>query len=95
MSNANGKIWLGDKLPSIYDASLHIKFLSPTRNANRSSIVYQYSLALFELWGKSFTTSHVASFSTVLRTVERVIIAYDKFIKRNWRNGLKSSRQIN
>ena len=90
------KIWLGDKLPSIYSASLHIKYLSPSPDtAERSSAVYNYSTALHKQYEKSFTLDHVVSFTTVLQTIKRVIEEYDKFIKSRRRSTPKSIRQKN
>ena len=77
-------IWIGDKLPSIYDASIRLKYLAPTpKGSTRSSAVYRYSEALQEVWEKSFTSSHVASFSTIFRTVQRIIDEYDKFLHKH------------
>lgn len=94
---AESKIWLGDRLPTIYDASIHLKYLSPSpRAAARSSVVYQYSVALKDIWDKSFTSSYVVSLSTILRTVSRVINEYDKFSHKHSKGaGAKSVRQIN
>ena len=93
---SDGQIWLGDKLPSFYSASLHIKFLSPSPNtAERASVVYHYSNALFEQWEKSFTSKFVVSLSSVQRTVDCICSEYDAFIKKNRQNTPKGIRQIN
>ena len=95
MSATDGNMWLGDRLPRIYDASLHIRFISPGETSSqRDSAVYQYSVALFEIWEKSFTSKHVVSLSTVHRTIQRIMNEHDKFIRKCKKKG-KSQRQIN
>ena len=78
------RIWLGDKLPTIYEASIHIRYLSPGKlSAKRASVLNQYTLALQHLWITSFGEDFVKDKSTISRTVKRIIDAYETFIQGN------------
>ena len=77
-------IWLGDKLPTIYEESVHIFYLSPTANSTkRQQVINQYSASLQQLWICSFGKEHVKLNTTIPRILSRIMAEYDKFRKTN------------
>ena len=48
-------IWLNEKLPTIYEATVHMHYLSPTATAEtRGTVICQYASSLHDLWVCSF-----------------------------------------
>ena len=48
-------IWLGDKLPTIYEATIHKHYLSLTATAEiRDIVICQYASSLHDLWVRGF-----------------------------------------
>ena len=48
-------IWLGDKLPTIYKATIHKHYLSLTATAEiRDIVIFQYASSLHDLWVHGF-----------------------------------------
>ena len=59
-------IWLGDRLPTIYDVAQTIFHYSKTLNSNkRKEVVHRYAVALRNIWIKGFTEKHVLLLTSV------------------------------
>ena len=72
------KLWLGDRLPTIYDASLHIYYLAPRPQSDRrKKVINQYAASLHALWVQSFGTDHVKS--RLQKILSRIMSEYDKY----------------
>ena len=73
-------IWLGDRLPMIYDVSLHIHYLAPRpQSGRRLEVINQYAASLHALWVRSFGTEHVKLMKTVPKILSRIQSEYDKY----------------
>ena len=98
---SSGFIWIGDKLPTVYDASIQIFFLSPTPTSlQREHVVQKYCDSLVDVWQRSFGKEFVVNEKTVKRTLLSIMVAYDKRIKNRYgdqRIGkpVQSIRQVN
>ena len=95
-------IWLGDKLPTIYEATIHIHYLSPTAIAEiRDSVIRQYASSLHDLWIRSFGSEYVKPYKTITRILSRIMAGYDKYRKTylygNAKRGIPSKpiRRVN
>ena len=93
---------LGDKLQTIYDASVHIFYLSPTSSSrNRQEVINKYSVSLNLLWIYSFGKEHVKLKTTIPGILSRIMGGYDKYRKTNFyenpKRGIpsKNIRRIN
>ena len=95
-------IWLGDRLPTIYDVSLHIHYLaSRPRSGRRLKVINQYAASLHTLWVRSFGTEHVKLMKTVPKILLRIQSEYDKYrvkhLYGNAKRGIpgKALRRVN
>ena len=71
--------WLGDELPMIYDASIHIFFLSPSpKSTKRNESIHMYALSLHDLWVRGFGTDLVVHLNSVKNMRMKVMSDYDK-----------------
>ena len=52
-------LWIGDMLPTIYEAALIIFHYSKKGSALRKTVINQYAEALHDIWVRSFDTQHV------------------------------------
>ena len=53
-------IWIGDRLPTIYDVAMTVYHYSKAPRSNkRKQTVQRYAEAVRNVWVKSFTESHV------------------------------------
>ena len=77
-------IWLGDKLPTIYDVSMHVFYLAPTPGSGkRVDVINQYAASLQKVWECSFGKEHVKQTRTIHRVLQRIMDEYDKYRKIN------------
>ena len=75
-------IWLGDKLPAIYEATIHIHYLSPTATAEiRDTVIHQYASSLHDLWVCSFGSEYAKLCKTIPQILYRIMAEYDKYCK--------------
>ena len=75
-------IWLGDKLPTIYEATIHIHYFSPTATAEiRDTVIRQYASSLHDLWIRSFGSEYVKPYKTFPRILYWIVAEYDKHHK--------------
>ena len=95
-------IWLGDKLPTIYDVAVHIFYLASTPTAEkREDAIHQYPSSLHELWVCSFGAEYVKPIKTISRIFSGVMAEYDKYRKTllygNVKRGIpsKTVRRVN
>ena len=59
-------IWLGDRLPTIYDVAQTIFHYSKTLNSNkRKEVVHRCAVVVQNIWIKSFTEKHVLLLTSV------------------------------
>ena len=73
-------IWSGDKLPTIYEATIHIHYLSPIAKAEiRDTVIRQYTLSLRDLWVSSFGSEYVNPYKTISRILYQIIREYDMY----------------
>ena len=83
-------IWLGDKLPTIYDVAVHIFYLAPTPTAEkREDTIHQYASALHEIWVRIFGAEYVKPIKTIARILSRVMAEYDKYRKTHLYGNVK------
>ena len=67
-------MWLGDFLPSIYEAAMTINYYSKrNRSALRTSMIYKYAQSLIVLWEQSFGEIHVMSLNAVLNRLSTIM----------------------
>ena len=78
-------IYLGDKLPTVYDMSQHIFYLSPggSTTMKRKDVINQYTASLHDLWVRSFGKEYVRDPRRILDILSRIMVSYDKFRKTN------------
>ena len=95
-------IWLGDNLPTIYKATIHIHCLSPTATAEiRDTVIHQYPSSLYDLWVPSFGSKYVKPYKTIPRILYQIMAEYDKYRKthlyENAKRGIPSKpiRRVN
>ena len=70
-------IWLGDPLLTIYDVAKMIFHYSKTLNSNkRKEVVHRYTVAVRNIWIKSFTEKHVLSLTIVKNRIEKIMKVY-------------------
>ena len=71
-------IWLGDRLPTIYDVAKTIFYYSKALNLNkRKDVVHSYAVAVRNIWIKSFTEKHVLSLTSVKNRIEKIMKDYE------------------
>ena len=75
-------IWLGDRLPTIYDVAQTIFHYSKTLNSNkRKEVVHRYAVALRNIWIKGFTEKHVLLLTSVKNRIEKIMKDYENFVR--------------
>ena len=71
-------IWLGDRLPTIYDVAKTIFYYSKALNLNkRKDVVHRYAVAVRNIWIKSFTEKHVLSLTSVKNRIGKIMKDYE------------------
>ena len=71
-------IWIGDRLPTIYDVAMTVYHYSKAPRSNkRKQTAQRYAEAVRNVWVKSFTESHVVHLTTVKRRVEYIMKDYE------------------
>ena len=92
-------IWLGDRLPTIYDVAQTIFHYSKTLNSNkRKEVVHRYAVALRNIWIKGFTEKHVLLLTSVKNRIEKIMKDYEnrvRTVNRRNNNGPTSLRARN
>ena len=77
-----GDIWLGDRLPTIYDVAKTIFHYSKALNSNkRKDVVHRYAVAVRNIWIKSFTEKHVLSLTSVKNRIEKIMKDYENRVR--------------
>ena len=75
-------IWLGDKLPTIYKATIHTHCLSPTATAEiRDTVIHQYPSSLYDLWVPSFGSKYVKPYKTIPRILYQIMANMVSIVK--------------
>ena len=75
-------IWLGDRLPTIYDVAQTIFHYSKTLNSNkRKEVVHRYAVALRNIWIKGFTEKHVLLLTSVKNRIEKIMKDYENRVR--------------
>ena len=75
---------MGDKLPTLYDTTLHIYHLSQAIGTDkRKATITLYARALHRLWVQSFGEEHVIPLFHVCRILSRIMSEYVSFRVRN------------
>ena len=75
---AEGSIfYLGDKLPTVYDAAITINSVCRKPNSDKMrDIISVYGKNLILLWTRSFGEKHVISRSSVIKKIETLVKSY-------------------
>ena len=75
-------IWLGDRLSTIYDVAQTIFHYSETLNSNqRKEVVHRYTMAVRNIWIKSFTEKYVLSLTSVKNRIEEIMKYYENRVR--------------
>ena len=75
-------IWLGDRLPTIYDVAQTIFHYSKILNSNkRKKAVHRYAVAVRNIWIKSFTEKHVLPMTSVKTRTEKIMEDYENRVR--------------
>ena len=75
-------IWLGDRLSTIYDVAQTIFHYSETLNSNqRKEVVHRYTMAVRNIWIKSFTEKYVLSLTSVKNRIEEIMKDYENRVR--------------
>ena len=91
-SDSSTPLWLGDKLPTIHEATRHLFFLSPSgaNSAKRTDAIHAYTTSLYNLWVKSCTSEHVLHFTSVRKKMLSIMSDHDKLVLGHARYGYSS-----
>ena len=75
-------IWLGDRLPTIYDVAKTIFHYSKTLNSNkRKEVVHRYAVAVQNIWIKSCTEKYVLSLTSVKNRNDKIVKDYENRVR--------------
>ena len=75
-------LWIGDKLPTIYEVAQTIfHYSKKIKSQKRISIIKSYARAVGNLWIRSFTVKFVISLSSVIRRVEKIMQDYESRVR--------------
>ena len=75
-------LWIGDQLPTVYEAAIRIFHYSPT--TQRQTFVQSYACALRNLWIRAFDSMHVISLSSIRKRLEHIMKDYETKVR--WKN---------
>ena len=84
MGDEGEGLWIGDKLPTMYEVVQTIMFYSPTISSNKQKdIVNRYALAVRRIWIESFTEKHVITLTSVKRKIENLLKDYEQRVRKS------------
>ena len=89
-------LWVGDQLPTIYEAALTIFHYAPgVGSQKRKAIVHKYAVAVRNIWVQSFTEDHVIHLNTVKLRIDNIMKDYDYKVGYHRHSASKSIRRRN
>ena len=76
------ELWIGDKLPTIYEATLTIfHYSKKITSVKRKTVINKYADAVRNMWIRSFDDDHVLSLSSVRRKLENIMQDYESRVR--------------
>ena len=85
MSEDCSELWLGDQLPTVYEAAITIFHFSPTScSRKRTSYVNRYAVTLRNIWIRAFDEPHVISVNAICKRL--VLVMKDYEAKVRWKH---------
>ena len=97
--NAVRTIYLGDKLPTIYEVVMQIYDGRRSLNIDQNKdLIRGYAVALQIIWTKSFGENHTICLKVIIRYIEEILRAYQTKILSHYRKNKGSMvlmRKIN
>ena len=75
-------MWVGDRLPTIYEVALTIfHYSKKSRSNKRQVVIHKYAVSVRNIWIKSFTEKHVMSLTAVKNRINNVMKDYENKVR--------------
>lgn len=80
----NCNIWIGDKLPTIYEVALTVFHYSKrAKTQKRTDTIYRYATSLRNTWIRSFGENFVITRQSIVRKIEGIMKDYDNRVVKS------------
>ena len=75
-------MWLGDRLPTIYELSLTIfHYSKKSMSTKRQEVIHKYAVSVRNIWIKSFTERYVMSLTAVKNRINNIMKDYENNLR--------------